>query len=117
MNLCSLVSAFYRMKTFYRWSRLVVSFCILLSDWFFFLTSDWLMDTALCHLIGQISRLLIGWTRSIRFWVGLNKFTIGHFRSRIRDKVIGRGRPREHPKGIADRVTSSSRGSPTGDVS
>ena len=39
----------YRMKTLFRWSRLVVSFCILLSDWFFFLvsnrpemaTSDW----------------------------------------------------------------------------
>jgi hypothetical protein len=27
------VSAFYRMKTLFRWSRLVVSFCILLSDW------------------------------------------------------------------------------------
>jgi hypothetical protein len=49
VSLCSLVSAFYRMKTLFRWSRLVVSFCILLSDWFFFLvsnrpemaTSDW----------------------------------------------------------------------------
>jgi hypothetical protein len=36
--LCSLVSAFFnRTKTLYRWSRLAVSFCILLSDWFFFL--------------------------------------------------------------------------------
>ena len=30
------------MKTLFRWSRLVVSFCILLSDWFFFLAVDWL---------------------------------------------------------------------------
>jgi hypothetical protein len=34
---------FHRMKTVYRWSRLVVSFCILLSDWFFFLGFDWLI--------------------------------------------------------------------------
>ena len=32
------------------------------------------------------------------------------------DKVIGRGRPREHPKGTSDHMTSSSRGCPTGDV-
>jgi hypothetical protein len=42
-------------KIVYRWSRLVVSFCILLSDWFFFLASDWLMDTGFCHLIGKKS--------------------------------------------------------------
>jgi hypothetical protein len=35
VSLCSLVSAFHRMKILYRWSRLVVSFCILLSNWFF----------------------------------------------------------------------------------
>jgi hypothetical protein len=38
---------------------IVVSFCILLSNWFFFLGSDLLMDTGFCHLIGQISWLLI----------------------------------------------------------
>jgi hypothetical protein len=32
------------------------------SDWFFFLVSDWLLDTGPCHLIGQISWLLIAWT-------------------------------------------------------
>jgi hypothetical protein len=32
----SLVSAFHRRKTLYRWCRLVVSLSILLSDWFFF---------------------------------------------------------------------------------
>jgi hypothetical protein len=47
VNLCSLVSAFHRMKTLFRWSRLVVSFCILLSDWFFFLASDWLIGRKL----------------------------------------------------------------------
>jgi hypothetical protein len=46
---------FYRTKNLYRWSRLVVSFCILLSDWFFFLGSDFFMDTGFCHLIGQTS--------------------------------------------------------------
>ena len=37
-----------------RTSRRQCSFCILLSDWFFFLASDWLMDTGYCHLIGEI---------------------------------------------------------------
>jgi hypothetical protein len=32
------------------------------------------------------------------------------------DKVIGPGCPREHPKGTPGDVTSSSRGSPTGDI-
>jgi hypothetical protein len=54
------------MQILHRWSRLVVSFCILLSNWFFFLGSDLLMDTGFCHLIGQISWLLIVWTRSMR---------------------------------------------------
>jgi hypothetical protein len=31
------------------------------SDWFFFLVSDWLIDTGFCHLIGQISWLVIVW--------------------------------------------------------
>jgi hypothetical protein len=57
---CSLVSAFNRMKTLFRWSRLVVSFCILLSDWFFFMASDWLIGRKWRLLIGQISWLLIG---------------------------------------------------------
>ena len=64
------VFVFYRMKTLHRWSRLVVSFCILLSDWFLFLASDWLMNTGFCHLIDSISSDVIGWTqctRSIRF--------------------------------------------------
>jgi hypothetical protein len=41
---------------------LVVSFCILLSDWFFFLASDW--------LIGRKWRLLIGGSKRVdlRFW-------------------------------------------------
>jgi hypothetical protein len=32
------------------------------------------------------------------------------------DKTIGPGRPREHPKGTSGHVTSSFRGSPTGDI-
>ena len=58
----TLLSAFYRMKILYRWSRLVVSFCILFSDWFLFLGSDWLIGRKWRLLIGQISWLLIGWT-------------------------------------------------------
>ena len=42
-------------------SRLVVSFCILLSDWFFFRDSEWLIGRKWRLLIDQISRLLIGW--------------------------------------------------------
>jgi hypothetical protein len=38
---------------------LVVSFCILLSDWFFFLASEWLIGRKWRLLIGQISWLLI----------------------------------------------------------
>jgi hypothetical protein len=59
VRVCSLVSAFYRMKTLFRWSQLVVSFCILLSDWFFFLASDWLIGWKWRLLIGHISWVLI----------------------------------------------------------
>ena len=56
------VSVFFnRTKTLYRWSRLVFSFGILLSDWFFFLASDWLIDQKWWFLIGEISWLLIDW--------------------------------------------------------
>jgi hypothetical protein len=34
---------------------------ILVSDWFFFLASDWLIGRKLGLLIGQISWLLISW--------------------------------------------------------
>jgi hypothetical protein len=61
VSICSLVSDFYRMKTLFRWSRLVVSFCIPLFDWFFFLGSDWIIGRQKWQLlIGQISWLLIG---------------------------------------------------------
>jgi hypothetical protein len=40
-------------------SRLVVSFCILLSGWFFFLASEWLIGRKWRLLIDQISWLLI----------------------------------------------------------
>ena len=51
-------------------SRLVVSFSILLSDWFFFLASDWLNGRKWRLLIGLISWLLIGsrWNTSQSFY-------------------------------------------------
>ena len=37
------------------------------SDWFFFLVSDWLMDIGFCHLIDQISWLVIVWWSDRKF--------------------------------------------------
>jgi hypothetical protein len=76
VSLCSLVSAFYRMKTLFRWSWLVVSFCILLSDWFFFLASDWLIGRKWRLLIGQISWLLIGWSEAHEFTWCVTRFLV-----------------------------------------
>jgi hypothetical protein len=70
---------------------LVVSFCILLSDW--------LMDTGFYHLIGSISSDVIGWwykTFQSSFGLSLrtNKITPQkHFRSRMRAPIFSRGSP------------------------
>jgi hypothetical protein len=83
------ITGLYRKSRLLRWLQLVVSVCILLSDWF--ISSN---------LIGSISSDMISWCyKTFQSSFGLNEFIIGHFRLHIPQLPVAHARSKGIPLG------------------